>query len=97
MNDSVSIGDAVRRAREDAGLSQKQLAQLMREADYKWSQATVWSIESGSRDLRWSEGVTLRTAIGFSSGPLDAETIRDAAAYRRILSVIGERKAQGVA
>jgi transcriptional regulator with XRE-family HTH domain len=36
-------------------LSQKDLASKMRERGFKWSQATVWSIEKGERPLRLSE------------------------------------------
>lgn len=35
--------------------SQKELADRMRERGFKWSQATVWSIEHGERPLRLSE------------------------------------------
>jgi len=48
------IGARLREAREAVGLSQKDLAKSMR-ADARWSQATVWSIESGERPLRLSE------------------------------------------
>lgn len=36
-------------------LSQKDLADRMRERGWKWSQATVWSIEKGERPLRLAE------------------------------------------
>jgi len=47
------IGENVVRAR--GGLSQKDLASLMRKRGWKWSQATVWSIEKGERPLRLAE------------------------------------------
>lgn len=36
-------------------MSQKDLAERMRERGWKWSQATVWSIEKGERPLRLAE------------------------------------------
>lgn len=40
-------------------LSQKALAEKMRERGWKWSQATVWSVEQGERPLRLAESVDL--------------------------------------
>ncbi|KJL46235.1 hypothetical protein RS84_02862 [Microbacterium hydrocarbonoxydans] len=38
-------------------MSQKDLASAMRDRGWKWSQATVWSIEKGERPLRLAEAV----------------------------------------
>lgn len=42
-------------ARSRGSLSQQDLATRMRERGWKWSQATVWSIEKGERPLRLGE------------------------------------------
>lgn len=40
-------------------MSQQDLAEAMRKDGFKWSQATVWSIEKGERPLRLSEAIAL--------------------------------------
>lgn len=45
-------------------LSQKKLADLMRERGFNWVQSTVWSIEQGKRDLKLDEGVALADVLG---------------------------------
>lgn len=51
------IGAAVRAVRGE--MSQQDLAEKMRAAGWKWTQATVWSVESGKRPLRLAEARTL--------------------------------------
>lgn len=51
------IGKNLQRLRGE--LSQKDLAVAMRKAGYKWSQATVWSVEQGERPLRLTEAEEL--------------------------------------
>lgn len=51
------IGAAVRAVRGE--MSQNDLAEKMRAAGWKWTQATVWSVESGKRPLRLAEARTL--------------------------------------
>ncbi|QYF98103.1 hypothetical protein [Microbacterium sp. PAMC21962] len=48
-------------------VSQKDLAAAMRELGFKWSQATVWSIEKGERPLRLVEAQALGVALGKSN------------------------------
>lgn len=45
-------------------LSQSALADRMRERGWKWSQATVWSVEQGERPLRLAEAVDLAEVLG---------------------------------
>ncbi|MFV0435592.1 MAG: helix-turn-helix domain-containing protein [Leucobacter sp.] len=52
-----TIGKRVAHYRGD--IPQKQLADLMRDLGWKWSQATVWSIEKGERPLRLAEAEDL--------------------------------------
>ncbi len=40
-------------------MSQKELAERMRDLGWKWSQSTVWSIEKGERPLRLAEAQDL--------------------------------------
>lgn len=44
--------------------SQKELADWMRQRGFKWSQATVWSIEKGERPLRLSEAEAVADIYG---------------------------------
>lgn len=56
-----SIGKAVAALRGE--LSQTAVANAMRERGWKWSQATVWSVESGERPLRLAEAVDLAKVL----------------------------------
>ncbi|WP_103662791.1 helix-turn-helix domain-containing protein [Microbacterium sp. CJ77] len=40
-------------------MTQKDLAERMRQLGHKWSQATVWSVEKGERPLRLTEALSL--------------------------------------
>jgi transcriptional regulator with XRE-family HTH domain len=69
LNDE-KVGGNLSRLRGD--MSQKDFASRMRERGWKWSQATVWSVEKGERPLRFTEaldvvdilGVELATLVG---------------------------------
>ncbi|MDH6237041.1 hypothetical protein [Cryobacterium sp. CG_9.6] len=45
-------------------MSQKELASQMRTLGWKWSQATVWSIEKGERPLRLAEAEDVTQILG---------------------------------
>lgn len=52
----VEIGRNLARIRQRAGITQAKLAEDMRgDYGYKWSKATVWSIETGERPLKLTE------------------------------------------
>lgn len=52
----VAIGRNLARMRQQAGMTQSKLAEGMRGSyGYKWSKATVWSIETGERPLKLTE------------------------------------------
>lgn len=59
------IGTDVATARENAGMSQKELAAAMTGRGFKWAQATVSQIEKGERPLRLSEADHLAELIRF--------------------------------
>lgn len=46
------------------GMSQQALAESMRSLGWKWSQATVWSIEKGERPLRLAEAADVAAIVG---------------------------------
>ena len=48
-------------------MSQKELADRMRKLGFKWSQATVWSIEKGERPLRLTESEALGSVFGINA------------------------------
>lgn len=56
------IGQRVMRLRGER--SQKSVADDMRLRGWKWSQATMWSIESGDRPLRLTEATDLAAVLG---------------------------------
>lgn len=86
------VGSSVKAARDSAGVSQKELADKMRGVGFKWSQATVWSIERGERPLTWSEGLELGQMIGFSLPAKADALIADALAYRKMAAVVNGRE-----
>lgn len=45
-------------------MSQKDLAAAMKSLGWRWSQATVWSIEKGERPLRFAEASDLAQVLG---------------------------------
>ena len=59
-------------ARLRGSLSQKDLADLMRERGWKWSQATVWSVERGDRPLRLAEAEDLARILRQATGSVFA-------------------------
>lgn len=69
--DDAVIGQKIARLR--GGMSQAQLAELMRDQfGWRWSQATVWAIEKGERPLRFAEAQDLVNVLGAALDyPLD--------------------------
>lgn len=65
------VGESVKRRRESSLMSQQDLAAAMRQRGYKWSQATVWSVEAGERPLRYTESLELGEICGFGSDNMD--------------------------
>jgi hypothetical protein len=58
----VAIGQNLIRLRGEK--SQQDVADAMRAAGYKWSQATVWAVEKGDRPLRLAEAESLAEVLG---------------------------------
>jgi transcriptional regulator with XRE-family HTH domain len=65
--DDQRIGESIARLRANRRMSQADLADRMRDHGFKWSQATVWSIEKGDRPLRLTEGDALTFVLGVES------------------------------
>lgn len=57
----VLVGQNLAKLRGDR--TQQDIAEAMREAGYKWSQATVWSVEKGERPIRLSEAESLASIL----------------------------------
>ncbi|WP_221586056.1 helix-turn-helix transcriptional regulator [Microbacterium sp. G2-8] len=70
MLDDKQIGQNLARMRGE--MSQKDLADAMREIGFKWSQATVWSVEKGERPLRLTEAEAIARALGTGTWKLTA-------------------------
>lgn len=88
--DNETIGSKLQQLRGE--LSQKNLAALMREQGHRWSQTTVWLVETGERPLRLTEakvvadlfGVTVSALLGSEPTSLDAALAEVAALKRQI-------------
>ena len=64
VTDDAVIGKRVEQARGKT--SQTEVARQMKEMGHKWSQATVWGVESGKRSLKLAEARDLATIFGCS-------------------------------
>jgi hypothetical protein len=92
------IGQTVSILRGDR--TQQAVAVAMRERGWKWSQATVWSIEKGDRPLRLAEADDLAGVLGvssasdFTSAPMSAHikigSHRASDAYRAMVASVRE-------
>lgn len=68
MTTDEQIGKNLAALRGD--MSQKDLAELMRARGWKWSQATVWSIEKGDRPIRLAEAQEVATILNIQERDL---------------------------
>ena len=57
----AEIGEAVRLLRGDR--TQEDVAATMRERGWKWSQATMWAVEKGTRPLKLAEADALSAVL----------------------------------
>ncbi|WIE76394.1 hypothetical protein [Curtobacterium sp. MCSS17_007] len=66
--DDAQVGRNITRFRGTR--SQKDLADAMRSAGHKWSQATVWAVEKGDRPLRLLEAKDVMRILGMHTWDL---------------------------
>lgn len=64
LDDKV-IGNNLKTLR--GSMSQEELASKMRDSGFKWSKATVWSVEQGQRPLRLTEARAVLICLGQTS------------------------------
>ncbi|MCS6521367.1 hypothetical protein [Curtobacterium citreum] len=90
------IGRAVSRLRGDR--AQREVAAAMRELGWRWSQTTVWKVESGERPLRLAEAMDLEQVLGSElQVAADAEQAAIAVAraeFRRALAELQQAAAR---
>lgn len=90
--DASQLGASLREWREKHGYAQAALADAMRDAGHgTWSQATVWSAETGNRNLLYAEGITLSMLLpgfGINADQVGRDLIRDAQTLRKIRRLI---------
>lgn len=77
---SASIGDR----RDELQMSQSEVAELMTEAGHKWTQSTVYKVESGNRKLTFTEGMELSRILQMSPYDLLSED-HSSVAVQRVL------------
>lgn len=91
MSDTdARIGQRLQELR--GNMSQAALGEAMVRRGHKWSQATVWSVETGKRPIRLAEAADVADALGKSVQDLLAETEADrlASDYAQKLSDVQE-------
>jgi transcriptional regulator with XRE-family HTH domain len=85
------------------GLSQKDVAAAMKRRGYKWSQATMWSVEKGDRPLRLTEAVDLAVIFNVDMDLLFQENAANAfrenmteleRAQRHLIDAMGDYRFQ---
>lgn len=69
-NNDTAIGARLSEVRKAVHLSQSDLASAVARRGHKWSQATVWAVESGKRPLRLSEAIAIAGVTGVEVGAL---------------------------
>lgn len=62
------IGAGIRSLRGER--SQQSIAAAMREHGWKWSQATVWGVETGERPIKYMEALSLAEILGVEPADL---------------------------
>lgn len=60
------FGNNLRRLREEAEMTQAELAKVMTESGWPWHQSTVARIESGRQSVRFAEAAVLAKILGIS-------------------------------
>lgn len=95
----VVVGQNLAKLRGDR--TQQDIAEAMREAGYKWSQATVWSVEKGERPIRLSEAESLAGILKCSIDRMllpdqDAELVSRLWKYEHDLVIAEQALAQSV-
>lgn len=89
---ATQIARELQEKRQRHGHSQRDLAEAMKAAGHlTWSQATVWSVESGNRNLLYIEGITLATILpgfGINADRISQNLIRDARVLEKIRDLI---------
>lgn len=89
---ATQIARELKTKREQLGHSQKDLSKAMQAAGHaSWTQATVWSVESGNRNLLYVEGITLATLLpgfGINADRISQNLIRDARVLEKIRDLI---------
>lgn len=56
------------------GMSQKEVAEKMAARGWKWSQATVWSVEAGKRPIKFAEAVDICWIFGVQLSALEGDS-----------------------
>jgi len=82
---SASVGENLREWREEAGLTQNEVAKTAGELGFEWRQSTVAAIESGRRELSLGEFI----ALPFIVNLLDPKPSPSRGRFRRLGGFIG--------
>ena len=66
MTTNAEIGSRLKKVRESAEVSQDALADAMGLRGFKWSNRTVWQVETGDRPMRLTEAIETCEVFGVS-------------------------------
>lgn len=71
-----------------AGRTQKEVAAGMRDRGWRWTQSTVWSIESGERSVKLAEATDLATVLDVGVPDLlrEDDSVVVSQCYSRVMS-----------
>lgn len=86
------LGRALRAAREERGLSQEQVAQMMHVYGFDWHQTQVGRSESATRPIRVNEAVALAEVLRIHPADLIGDIRDDWAAHTHILRLYARKQ-----
>ncbi|MEN4420637.1 helix-turn-helix domain-containing protein [Mycobacteroides chelonae] len=92
MDLDIAVGRRVEALRIDAGLSQGELSDRLRQAGLNWSQGTVSRVETGDRPVRFVEALTLAGVLRVDLVNLTPSGGGLTFAYQRHVQVLEEAR-----
>ena len=96
MTDDAAIGKVIQGIRQELGMSQLRLCELLRDRGFHWYQQTITRIESGARPLKAVEMFALADALGVGVDAFRTRDFRTAALKARhaaLMNVLRETSA----
>lgn len=92
-----NFGDALRSGREDAGLTQRALAESLRDRGVNLDQAAIARMEKGEREPKLTEAQVIADVLGFSLESIGASDNPTVVRLRSLVEKLRQHRAREVA